>query len=319
MEIFLQIGIFCVATFGLIKSADYFIQYVEKLSDYMGIPQFITGVLLVSIGTSLPELATSILAVMHNETDLIIGNILGSNIANVLLGLGLVSFIANRNIRFEQDIFQVHFPIFILSTSLIVITLMDNVITPAEGVFFFGILGAYMWFLFDSSKEKRSIFHHRPSFHWSFIAVPIICLGGLAFTSELVITSILKIAELAGLSSTALAATLVALGTSLPEMIVVYGMVRRGGVKLADMAIGNILGSNIFNLVFILAPVAILAGITGTQVRASSEDLWVLIPFIIATAFIFWGSAKDKEITRQEGFAMAFMYFLFLGMLYGWV
>lgn len=306
MLLLIQLAIFAFATFILVKSADYFIESVVKLGIYWRLPHFITGVLLMAIGTSLPEFTTSMVSVLKHESDMLAGNVLGTIIANIFIGLGAVAFLARTNIKFHTNIFQVHFPIFILSVAMTVLTLWDGVLTPWEGLFFFGVFIAYLWFLFTADKEDHP---EKLKFSWSFLLIPLVALGGLAVSSEFVIRSIISIAELAGLEKTALAATLVAVGTSLPEIMVGITMLKK---KMFDMAVGNILGSNIFDILLIFGVGSLFHG--GLQVSETTRT--IIIPFMVATLFIYWGISKDKEITRQEGLAMLFMYLLFLGKLF---
>ncbi len=308
MDLLAQFALFIVSTYVLIKSADYFIGGVEKLGICWRLPHFLTGVLVMAVGTSLPEFSTSMASVIKNEADMLAGNVLGTVIANIFLGLGLVTLLAGRNIKFQQNIFQVHFPIFILSIVLSTLTLWDGSITPVEGFFFLGICAAYLWFLFSQDKEDHP---EKLKFSWWFLIVPLLSLGGLALSSEFVIRSIIEIASLAGVGKTELAATLVAVGTSLPEIMVGVTMVRK---KKFDMAVGNVLGSNIFDILLIFG----IGSFVGQGIGVSDLTLKTILPFMIGSLLIYWGISKDKEITRQEGLAMVFLYVLFLGKLFGW-
>lgn len=262
----------------------------------------------MAIGTSLPEFATSIASVLRDESDMLAGNVLGTVIANIFLGLGLVTFLARKNLKFHTNIFQVHFPIFILSIVMTALTIWDGEITRWEGIFFFGVLAAYLWFLFTTDKEEHP---EKVTFSWLFLVIPAVSLVALAISSEFVIRSIISIAEIAGLGKTALAATLVAVGTSLPEIMVGFTMIKKGKF---DMAVGNVLGSNIFDILLIFGFGSLIA--TG-GLLVSDLTLHVIVPFMVATVFIYWAISKDKEITRQEGLAMICLYGLFLGKLFG--
>ncbi len=307
MDLIGQLAIFVIATYGLVKSADYFIAGVEKLGICWKLPHFLTGVLVMAVGTSLPEFATSMASVLKNESDMLAGNVLGTVIANIFLGLGLVAVVARSNIKFKQDVFQVHFPIFILSIVLTVLTIWDGQITLIEGGFFLGVAVAYLWFLFSADKEDHP---QNLRFKWRFLLIPVVSLLGLALSSEFVIRSIIQISEMAGLGKTALSATLIAVGTSLPEIMVGFTMIRK---KLFDMMVGNVLGSNIFDILLIFG----MGSLVGGGLLVSDLTLRILVPFMVATLFIYWAISKDKEITRQEGLAMTFLYILFLGKLYG--
>ncbi len=307
MDLIGQFAIFVIATYGLVKSADYFITGVEKLGICWKLPHFITGVMVMAIGTSLPEFATSMASVLKGESDMLAGNVLGTVIANIFLGLGLVAVLTRSNIKFKQDVFQVHFPIFILSIVLTVLTIWDGKITNIEGIFFLGVMAAYLWFLFSADKEDHP---KELKFKWRFLLIPAVSLVGLAISSEFVVRSIINLAGLLGLAKTALSATLVAVGTSLPEIMVGFTMIRK---KLFDMMVGNVLGSNIFDILLIFGA----GSLVGGGLLVSDLTLKILVPFMVATLFIYWAISKDKEITRQEGLAMTFLYILFIGKLYG--
>jgi len=307
---FFQISLFVLSTFALVKSAAYFVASVERIGTALRVPHFITGVLVVSIGTSLPELATGIAAVLKGETDMLVGNVLGSNISNIFLGLGLVSVLARKHITFKQNIFYVHFPILIISVCLIMLSLIgDHQIVWQEGLLYIGVLGAYLWFLFSKEDSKRDWLQHE-DFRWTDVFIAVLALVILTFSSDVLIESIIRMAELLSLSTTSLAATLVAVGTSLPEMMVVYSSLKRGNFELA---VGNILGSNIFNILLIAGVGSFIAPLVVSELTIN-----VMLPFTLGSLLVYWGASKDNEITQQEGLAMTALYVLFISQLFGW-
>lgn len=312
MDIFIELLIFSVSIFFLVKSADLFVGNAEKLGKSVGLPNFITGILVLAIGTSLPEFATSIVAMLENSPEIVIGNVLGSNIANVFLGMGLVIFLSRGSLHFEQNIFKVHTPIYIISMSAAVLMLLDGKIIFWEGFILMMIGFAYLWFLFET--QKTSLLGNSEKFNWKYVFWVFISLVGIIIASETTVQSILKLSDLFGVGTTALSASLIAVGTSLPEMMVGVSAIRR---KHYDMLMGNILGSNIFNIVLVLGGGSFLSHFIGVELTTNAITMKVLIPFAIASAFIFIGSGVDKEITKQEGLAMASVYLLFLGMLFG--
>lgn len=309
-ELLLPIGIFIISIFVLVQSADYFIEYIEQLGNCLRLPHFITGVLLVAIGTSLPEFSTSIASVIKGEGDMMVGNVLGTVIANIFLGLGLVSVIAGRNIQFTQNVFSVHFPVFIMAVGLTVLVMWDGIMTASESIFFLGTFGAYLWYLLHRDNHEKIHLTH-PKFNWKMIAIPSASLIGLLISSEFVVRAILDISEIAGISAGSLSATVIAVGTSIPEMIVVFTMLRK---KMHDMAVGNILGSNIFDILLIFGVGGLIA-----PLAISTQTLTIIIPAMVVTLFVYWGISLDKNITRYEGLAMTMLYFFFIGKLFGWL
>lgn len=312
MEIFLHVGLLLFSFFLIIWSADLLVENGEKLGYALNVPVFLIGVLVMAIGTSLPELATGISATLKNETDLVVANVLGSNVANVFLGLGLVSLIARKSIPFKQDVFEVHFPILMMSVFAVITTLYDGVITQGEGVIFASILCAYMWFLFSKDQRKLKTSEKKSvAFHWKYPLFILLGFAGLAFSADLLIDSIITIAETFGIAKSALAGSLVAVGTSIPEIALGISAVRKENTELL---IGNILGSNIFNVVLILSVSSFIAPLTISEQTQS-----VLLPFFVGSTIIYWVSKKDKKITVQEGSAMTILYVLFLGKLFGFL
>lgn len=309
MTLLLLFTLFFVSTFTIVKSADYFVDAVERIGTALRLPHFITGVLIVAVGTSLPELATGISAILKEDTDIVIASVLGSGISNIFLGLGLISVLVRKNIKFKQNIFQVHFPIFIISVvAVIIMFLGDLTLQIQEGIILVGIMGAYLWFLF-TKDGKRDKFHHE-KFRIKDVLIAITSLLFLIGGSNIAIDTVLKLALELNINTGILAGTLVAVGTSLPEMVVVFSALKKGN---SELAIGNILGSNIFNIVLILGVGSFIAPLTMTQ------GTWDgMIPFTLGSIFVYWAISKDQEITRQEGLAMTFLYGLFLAKLFGW-
>ncbi len=312
MEIFIQLLIFSVSVFFLVKSANIFVRNSEKLGKSLGFHNFVTGVLVLSVGTSLPELATGISAMIKGVPEIVLGNVFGSNIANVFLGIGLISFLAHKNIKFEHNIFKVHVPIYIIAVSAVVLMLLDGKLVFWEGFILILIGAGYLWFLFEN--QKSSFLEMKGKFNWKYVFLVLVSLIGIIIASEATVLSILSLSKLLGIGTTVLSASLIAVGTSLPEIIVGLTTIRK---KKFDMLVGNILGSNIFNIVLVLGGGSFLSYFLNVELIASETTSMILLPFVIASAIILIGSGADKEITKQEGLAMVSIYLLFLGMLYG--
>lgn len=308
MDIIILLLAFLAAVFILVKSADFFVEAVTRIGIALNLPHFLTGVLIVALGTSLPELSTGVSSILKGDTGLVISSVLGSGIANIFLGLGLMILLAKQNIIFKQNIFQVHFPIFAISVMAVVVMLMDDfTINFIEGAILLVIFFAYMWFLFFHD-HKRDLFSKKEKFKWKDVVITILSLAAIIISAELAIDTVLKIAEKANIPTSVLGATLVAIGTSLPEMVVVFSAIKK---KQFEMAVGNILGSNIFNIVLILG-----IGSFIRPLEISPESAAVLIPFTIGSFFVYWAISTDKEISRQEGLALTCLYVLFVGKLF---
>lgn len=352
MIIFTTLLILLGSALLLVKAADILVTNAEKLGLSLKVPPFLVGVIILSIGTSLPELSAGISATLKGHSELVTADIMGSNIANIFLGLGAVAFLTRRHITFKQNVFEVHFPILVMSVFAFVISIWDRVVTAGEGFIFLIILLAYLWFLLakhqhPSMEKKECSFElnnqvvkktgiinqfqllksfrynllphsrkkhqHEPiiPFVWRY---PIkILLGGigLAVSAHFLVESLIKTASLFGLAESVLAASLVSISTSLPEMVVGFKAAKKGNY---DALVGNILGSNIFNILLIVSITSFI-----TPLKVSDEAIYLLLPFFVGSIFIYWVSKKDKQITMQEGAAMTILYCLYLGKLYGLV
>lgn len=316
MELLVQLTIFAAATAVLVFSADTFVDAIERIGTALKLPHFLTGVLFVALGTSLPELVTGIIAVNQGETDLLVGNVLGSDIANIFLGLGLTVFLARKDIKYEQNIFRVHFPILVIALLLAIMMMTDQVITRMESGLLFAMFWIYLWYLYGHKDAEVNVLEDDPDFKvtqfkWNDVLIATISLGFVLLSSDFSVGSVINIAKILGVTSSALAATLIAIGTSLPEMIVVYAAIKKENVEIA---IGNILGSNIFNIVLIIGIGGLIA-----PLQISQTTLFVLTPFTVISLFVYWAISQTKEITRHEGLAMVLMYLFFVGKLYGWM
>ncbi len=304
--------IFFAATFFLVKSADRFVEEIEKIGESLRLPHFFTGVLFVAIGTSLPELVTAIIATLAGEGELVVGNVLGSDIANIMLGLGAVVFLTRKTMTFKMDVANVHLPILLMATFMTSFMMMDKIIARSEGLILLSLMVVYLWFLY-SQKDATPAGEQKKDLEWknSYVLFSVLSLVVVLISSNFVVSSVLQIATIFGFTSAALGATLIAIGTSLPEMIVVYSALKKGN---ADMAVGNILGSNIFNLVLILGAAA-----TIRPLVVSDISLTILLPFFVGSVLVYWPLKQNKRIAPHEGLALTIAYLFFVGKLYGFV
>jgi cation:H+ antiporter len=316
MDLALQLAIFLIATAALVWAADGFVDAIERIGTALKLPHFLTGVLFVALGTSLPELVTGLIAVSKGDTDLLVGNVLGSNIANIFLGLGATVFVAGKDIKYQQNIFRVHFPILVIALLLAITMMYDGIVTRLEAGLLFAMFWVYLWFLYGHKDEEVPVLEgdtdfDTTTFSWKDVAIAFGALGVVLFASDFAVNSVINIATMVGISSAALAATLIAIGTSLPEMIVVYAAIKKSNIEIA---IGNILGSNIFNIVLIMG----LGGLVS-PLEVSQTTITILVPFSLMALFVYWAISQTKEITRHEGLAMVLFYLFFVGKLYAWL
>lgn len=306
---------FIVALAILVKSADWFIDFAEELGLKLGIPSFILGITVVGIGTSLPELTTSIASVLQSTpendlTDIITANIIGSNIANILLGIGIASLFTT--VRVDRNLQDNDLPFLFGSTAIAIYFLFDGVLSRMEGLLLFLMFFVFLAFSFSEGKKeidktlKKEAQHARTS----TLLLLLLVSGALLISSaSLTITSLTEAAPILGIEKDVASMVLLAIGTSFPEIFVSIMAVRRGNTALA---IGNILGSNIANIVGILGISALVS-----QVSVSEKSISVGLPFMAIATLFFIFSALDNRFRKWEGFMTIAIFLAFLGSLFG--
>lgn len=293
----------------LIKGADLFVDGSAMIARRLKIPSLVIGLTLVSIGTSAPELSVSITSSIKSLNDMSFGNIIGSNIFNALIVIGASSLFAPLIV--SKNIYYYDIPI-ICFINLIVI-LFTIVITPYaitmwEAIILLFMFLVYMFFLILRSRRKttyeneESIKSIKPL--WKNIFYVLIGLTGIIYGGELVVNHASIIARYFGLSDLLVGLTIVAVGTSLPELVTSIVAAKKGE---NDIAIGNVIGSNIFNILFILGVSAIIC-----PVKIDNASIIDLILMFASIIFIFIFSMKKKKINRFKGLILILIYILYL-------
>lgn len=289
----------------LVKSSDWFVEAAEKIGLSFGISPFIVGVTIVAFGTSLPELASSIAAVLAEESVIVIGNVVGSNIANFCLVLGLVAVIS-KNIDIEKRVMEIDVPILFASAFLLWFIARDAQIVWWEGLI---MLGGLIVFLFNSFKpsapDALDEGAEKPAGVRPLTYLKLLAGGVLVWLSAVtVVNAIQFLSAYAGISPDIIAVTLVAVGTSLPEVVVSIAAARRGN---AGMAVGNVLGSNIFNT---LAVIGIPALINPLLIPATALEF--SLPFMLVITALFAVICVTSKISRWEGWFFLLLYLYFM-------
>lgn len=305
MEIIPQILLLIVGFVLLIKGADFFVDGASSTASNFKVPKILIGLTIIAFGTSAPELAVSMQALASGSTDMVLGNVIGSNILNILLILGLAALI--KPLRIRKNTIRKEIPITVLVSTLLVTLFLDiqlnhgdvNQITRGDGIailLFFAIFLYYLinMALHDRDKTKVEKPKWKIGLSLFFTALGLI---GIIFGSNLVVNSATEIATHFGVSERVIALTVIALGTSLPELVTTIVSARKGETELV---LGNILGSNIFNICVVLGiPVAIF----GTVTPASFQIL-DLIMLVSSAVLLFIFSITQHKISRAEGLIM---------------
>jgi cation:H+ antiporter len=318
----LEIGLLIVGLVLLTVGADWFVKGASKIATVLGIPPLIIGLTLVAFGTSAPELAVSLKGVFAGETDVTIGNVVGSNILNVLLILGLAAVITPLTVK--RSLAKIDVPFLVFVSGLMWFFCSDLVVTRFEGVILFGLLNAYMVFLYFNNKGKKEnellhelhlddpeIAEEKDHPHWVKNALYIIVgVTMLIFGSDLMVNNAISIAKVLGMSTLLISLTIVAIGTSLPEIATsVIAAIRGEG----DIAVGNIIGSNLFNILLVLGLSATIApsGI-GLDQQAINYD----IPVMVGVAVLCFPFFLSKgNLSRKEGSIFLAFYVVYTAAL----
>lgn len=307
MEIALQFVLLALGFVMLGKGADWFVEGAAGIAMRFGIPQLVIGLTIVAMGTSAPEAAVSIAAAVKGNADITIGNIVGSNILNILVILGLAASIVP--IAVARSTVRIEIPFMIGVTALLFYQGRDSSISLADGGVLMVAFAAYMMYLYtmamksnvDSDLEEPGL----PLGRCLLGAV-----GGLALIiagSNVTVGAATSIATYAGLSERFIGLTIVALGTSLPELFTSVAAARRGN---ADIAIGNIVGSNIFNILFVVGLSSLIIDIPFAS--AFNFDTYVAL----GAAVLLWLCVlRTQRLQRLAGALMLMCYAAYLGYI----
>lgn len=296
--------LFLVVGFAmLIKGADWFVDGTSGIANKLGIPQLVIGLTIVAMGTSAPEAAVSINAALKENADITIGNVVGSNILNILIILGITGAIVA--VAIQKSTLLIEIPMMLVVTIvLIILGMSGEVISKVEGVIFLVMFACYLVYLFILAKkgEQEEVKEERSN--WKLVISMIV--GGVivVWGSDVTVDSAIAIAKVIGLSERFIGLTIVALGTSLPELVTSVTAAKKGN---ADIAIGNIVGSNIFNILFVIGISAIITPVTF-------EPNFIIDSVIAVLAGVFlWVSVfKTKKLTRPWSIAMLISYAVYL-------
>jgi cation:H+ antiporter len=300
IQLLINILIFVASLGVLLKASDWFVEGSENVGLSIGISPFVIGVTIIAFGTSLPELATSIAAVFNGNSEIVIGNVVGSNITNILVVLGITAIIG-KTINLGHNIMDIDMPLLIVSALVLYYVISDLHISWIEIII---ILGAMVAFIVGSFGSNVKTLGERPKLKYKSILM-IIGGGVLVWLSaDFTIKSIKAISLEAGISPDLIALTAVAIGTSLPEVVVSLMAARRGQT---EMAVGNVLGSNIFNTYFVIGIPAIFG-----ELIIPENFKTIFLPIMIGVTVVFAFICHSGRISRWEGVALLFLYMLFL-------
>ena len=297
MAVVIQILLLVLGFFFLVKGADWFVEGSSKVAEKFGIPQLVIGLTIVAMGTSLPETAVSISAAVKGSAEISIGNILGSNILNILLILGLTALICP--VAVQKSTVRYEIPYVILITAVLIgIGYTDHIVSRLDGLILWALMICYLLYLRRMVKSGEETLEEIPG---EGIEMPVwkmllmIVAGGacIVIGSVLAVDSASELARIFGMSERLIGLTIVAFGTSLPELVTSVTAAIKGK---ADIAVGNIVGSNIFNILFVIGTSSLITPIVY------AESFFVDSLVCVAVAILLWLCVfRNKKLSRMGG------------------
>lgn len=314
--------IFVVGLATLVKASDFFTDAAEKIGLAIGLPPFIVGVTIVSMGTSLPELLSSLLGIFQGAPEVVASNVIGSNIANICLVVGTAAIMSTRLLRVMYNLISVDLPLFVGSAFLFALMASSGQrFTQGEALIL--VIGyiVYLFYILQSSDETApsndgetvAPSPANPPFSTarSLREILILILSGIFIFlgANYTIDSLIQISERLNIGKDIIAISAVALGTSLPELMVTINAALK---DKAELAVGNVIGSNIFNIFVVM-------GIPGliTPLPVSDEILLHSVPTLLAASLLMFFIVQDNKITTWEGWLFIMLYGWFMGTVFG--
>lgn len=303
----LWLGIFVVSLGALVWASGIFIAAAERIGLGLRMAPFVVGALVMGIGTSLPELVSSVYAALAGETEIVVGNVLGSNITNILLVLGIAGLVG-KEARLKQDLLHIDLPMVLGSAILLSFLIVDGRFTRMDAVLCLVGGGIYVFSTLATDGKAPGSAHDgkRPAIGtWLRL---LGALGLIVFSAKYTVDSAVVLATALGVGTEVIALSAVAFGTSLPEIMVASTAARQGKIELA---VGNIMGSNVFNAFAVM-------GVPGliTPLAVPDEVITFSMPVMIAVTVLYVVVTVDAKVNRFEAALLLLFYAYFIGHLY---
>lgn len=307
------IALLIIGFIVLIKGADIFVDGASSVAGNFKVSKMLIGLTIVAFGTSAPEFAVSVKSLLSGSGDMVLGNVIGSNILNILLILGVSSMF--HSLKVKDNTVKKELPIILLMTAIFIVLLSDrlfdkgfnNTFTRSDGIVIILFFLVFVYYLIKMARNK--IDKSQDEKYMSMkkaILFTILGIAGIIIGSNLVVENASAIARTIGISESMVALTIVALGTSLPELVTSITATRKGEY---DIAIGNVVGSNIFNIGMVIgAPIALFGGIQQFSINYID-----LITMIVSAFLLFIFSYNDRKISKFEGSIFLIMFIVYYG------
>lgn len=304
----------------LIRGADYFVDAISSTATNLKIPKIIISLSIVAFGTSAPELFISFQGLINGNNDVVLANVIGSTIVNAMLIIGIATII--RPIKIKSETIKNQLPLHLLIISVFSVLLLDsifdktiNTISRSDGIILFLIFLCFLYYIYTYHKKTRNllkdtILHDKPK--WPLpksIFISICGLIAIFVGSNLAVDSCVAIARDLHISEKLITMVILVIGTSTPELVMAVTSARKGEF---DIIIGNIIGTNIFNIGFVLGlPIIILGGITTTGFNIIDMSVMIISGLILYTF-----AKDDRKLTRTEGIIMVCIFLSYYTYLF---
>ena len=300
----------------LVKGADFFVSGSSNIARRFGIPSIVIGMTIVAFGTSAPEAAVSITASLQGNNGIAVGNVIGSNIFNILVVVGASAIIKPVNIH--HDILKKDFPFSLLITFVLLFMGMDifldgqiaGFISRSDGLVLLAFFAIFLFYTLSGAlgKNQESLPMEennlpKPSLGKSLL-LTVGGLAGIIIGGQMVVNSATEIALSWGVSQALIGLTIVAVGTSLPELVTSMVAARKGE---SDIAMGNVIGSNIFNILFVLAASSVIS-----PLRFTSESIWDCIVLLVISLIMYVFCRTGRTVSRKEGTISVLLYLAYM-------
>jgi len=313
-------GVMVIIAFAvLVKGADFFVSGASSIARKIGITPFVVGLTVVAVGTSAPEFFVNVIAAFGGSTELALGNVMGSNIVNILLGLGVAALVGTITIK-EQTVWK-EIPFALLSALIIGFVAFDqffsdsgiSAVTRGDGLILLAFFLIFMVYTFGLSKAEENEDEHAFIEMFGWPKSLLLSLGGiiaLVIGGRLVVENAVAIAQTLGWSESLIGLTIVAMGTSLPEIVTSVVAVRKGQ---ADIVVGGIIGSTIFNAFFILGSTAMVADVIVAPENLSTIGIDAVFLVAVSTLFfLFMFVGRRHTLERWQGGLFVGLYLAYM-------
>lgn len=314
MEILISVGLFAVGLVILIFGADSLVRGASSIAKAYGLSALFIGLTIVSFGTSMPELVVNVVASFRGSSDIAIGNILGSNVSNILLILGISASIYPLTVR--KGTITKAIPFSFLAVAILFILVNDalfedtslSILSRGDGLILLSIFVVFLYYTFGISKTTDSTKDNTIKKYKYFVSTSMIVGGivGLAVGGQMLVEGAIGIANFFGLSEALIGLTVVAIGTSIPELATSAIAAMR---RQSDIAVGNIIGSNIFNILWILGISSVIRPLTFS-VQLNFDIIVVMAITILLITMMFVG--KRNILQRWQGTTLVSLYIIYL-------